>query len=108
MVRRQHTPVRPRCHEARGRAGDAPGRRRWSAFSLSVAIPTPGFAVTQGEPVIGGPHGGTRHYFCPHCMSWMYTRPEGMDQFVNVRPTMLDQPRWFSPFIETFTNEKLP
>ncbi|MBB4188072.1 GFA family protein [Sinorhizobium terangae] len=79
-----------------------------SAFSLSVAIPSEGFAVTKGEPVIGGVHGATRHYFCPHCMSWMFTRPEGMDWFVNVRATMLDDPSWFSPFIETWTSEKLP
>jgi hypothetical protein len=78
-----------------------------SAFSLSAAIPSEGFSVTKGEPVIGGLHGATRHYFCPHCMSWMFTRPEGLDMFVNVRPTMLDDPSWFSPFIETFTREKL-
>jgi len=79
-----------------------------SAFSLSAAIPTPGFTVTRGEPVIGGLHGASRHYFCPHCMSWMFTRPEGMDDFVNVRATLLDGPSWFTPFIETWTREKLP
>lgn len=79
-----------------------------SAFSLSAAIPAAGFRVTQGEPVTGGLHGPTRHYFCPHCMSWMFTRPEGMDDFVNVRSTMLDAPHWCAPFIETFVGEKLP
>ena len=79
-----------------------------SAYSLSAAIPTAGFEVTQGEPVIGGLHGASRHYFCPHCMSWMFTRPEGVDFFVNLRPTMLDDTSWFTPFIETFTSEKLP
>ena len=79
-----------------------------SAFSLSAAIPSDGFEVTQGEPVIGGLHGAARHYFCPHCMSWMFTRPEGVDFFVNLRPTMLDDASWFSPFIETFTSEGLP
>jgi hypothetical protein len=78
-----------------------------SAFSLSAAIPADGFAVTEGEPVIGGLRGATRHYFCPHCMSWMFTRPEGMDWFVNVRATMLDDPGWYAPFIETWTSEKL-
>ncbi|MDP3174465.1 MAG: GFA family protein [Phenylobacterium sp.] len=34
-----------------------------SAFSLSAAIPADGFAVVQGEPVIGGLHGASRHYF---------------------------------------------
>ncbi|WP_085025405.1 GFA family protein [Ensifer aridi] len=79
-----------------------------SAFSLSVAIPSEGFAVTRGEPVISGLHGATRHYFCPHCMSWMFTRPEGMDWFVNLRATMLDDASWFTPFIETWTSEGLP
>jgi len=79
-----------------------------SAFSLSTAIPSEGFEITQGEPVIGGLHGAPRHYFCPYCMSWMFTRPEGIDTFVNVRATMLDDPSGFTPFIETWTSEKLP
>ncbi len=79
-----------------------------SAFSLSVAIPSEGFAVTAGEPVIGGLHGEARHFFCPYCMSWMFTRAAGMDFFVNVRATMLDDHRWFTPFIETYVSEKLP
>ncbi|CAN7672678.1 GFA family protein [Mesorhizobium sp. LjNodule214] len=79
-----------------------------SAYSLSAAFPSDGFEVTEGEPVIGGLHGASRHFFCPHCMSWMFTRPEGLDWFVNLRPTMLDDPGWFTPFIETWTSEKLP
>jgi hypothetical protein len=79
-----------------------------SAFSLSMAIPTPGFAVTAGEPVIGGLHGDIRHSFCPHCMSWVFTRMPGMDEFVNVRATLLDDAGWFEPFLETMTAEKLP
>jgi hypothetical protein len=78
-----------------------------SAFSLSAAIPAEGFEVIQGKPVVGGLHGATRHYFCPHCMSWMFTRPEGMDWFVNVRSTMFDDPSEMAPFIETWTSEKL-
>lgn len=78
-----------------------------SAFSLSVAIPDAGFAVTAGEPVVGGLHGAARHYFCPHCMSWMFTRPDGDLGFVNLRTTMLDDPTPFPPFVETYTSEKL-
>ena len=78
-----------------------------SAFSLSAAIPTPGFEVTDGEPVIGGLHGAARHYFCPHCLSWMFTRPDGVDFFVNVRSTMLDAPETLAPFVETYMSEKL-
>lgn len=78
-----------------------------SAFSLSLAVPTPGFQVVSGEPVIGGLHGASKHYFCGYCMTWMFTRPEGIEEFVNVRATMLDDCSWFVPFIETWTEEKL-
>ncbi len=79
-----------------------------SAFSLSVAVPAEGFKVTAGEPVIGGLHGASRHFHCPHCKSWLFTRPEGMDEMVNVRATMLDDASWFVPFAETCRAEGLP
>ena len=79
-----------------------------SAYSLSAAIPNAAFEVTKGEPVIGGLHGASKHYFCGHCMTWMFTRPEGLDFFVNLRPTLLDDPSWFAPYLETWTSEMLP
>jgi hypothetical protein len=79
-----------------------------SAFSLTLTIPSDGFAVTAGDPVIGGLHGPTRHFFCPYCMNWMFTRPDGFDGFVNLRPSMLDDHGWFVPFLEVWTEEKLP
>jgi hypothetical protein len=78
-----------------------------SAFSLSAAIPTAGFEVVSGEPVIGGlRNADLRHFFCPKCMGWMFTR--FMPEFVNVRVTMLDDASWFTPFMETWTSTKLP
>jgi len=79
-----------------------------SAFSLSIAIPRDGFYVTLGDPVIGGMHGATRHFFCPHCKSWMFTWLDVSSDFVNVRPSTLDRHEWFVPFVETYTDEKLP
>jgi hypothetical protein len=79
-----------------------------SAFSLSAAIPADAFAVTRGEPVIGGLHGAARHYICPFCMSWLFTRPEGIDFFVNVRAVLFDGAEWADPFVETWTSERLP
>jgi hypothetical protein len=79
-----------------------------SAFSLSAAIPADAFAVTRGEPVIGGLHGAARHYMCPFCMSWLFTRPEGIDFFVNVRAVLFDGAEWADPFVETWTSERLP
>ena len=79
-----------------------------SAFSLSSGYPFAALDVVKGEPVIGGIHGPTRHYFCGYCMSWIFTRPEGMDEFVNIRTTMLDSPPTEPPFMEVFTGEALP
>ena len=94
-----------RCGQVRLRVSAAPlvtmachctgcQRMSASAFSLSAAIPSNGFAVVQGEPVLGGLRGPeAHHHFCPHCMTWMFTRPEGMDWFVNLRPTMPAAPK---------------
>ena len=79
-----------------------------SAFSLSLALPEAGFSVTKGEPVLGGLRQQTRHYFCPDCKSWVYTRPADPPGLVNLRATMLDEAAWFVPHVEFFTAEKLP
>ena len=79
-----------------------------SAYSLTVTLPVDGLRVTQGEPVIGGLHGETRHHFCPHCLSWMFTHPAGDLGFVNLRAPVLDDHSWFMPFIEVFTQARLP
>ncbi|MDP1546394.1 MAG: GFA family protein [Gammaproteobacteria bacterium] len=78
-----------------------------SAFSLSSLFSSASFNITSGSPVIGGLHGNTRHYFCDHCKSWLFTRPEGIDDFVNVRSTLLEDSKNFKPFIETYLDEKL-
>ena len=80
-----------------------------SAYSLTVMIPAAGFAVLAGTPVLGGLRGADRHhFFCPDCMSWMFTRLAGVEDRVNLRPTMLDDASWFVPFVETMTAERLP
>jgi hypothetical protein len=79
-----------------------------SAFSLSSGYPTIQFQLLAGEPVLGALHGETRHCFCGHCLSWVFTRPKGMDDFVVVRTTMLDAVPTEPPFFETCVIEKLP
>jgi hypothetical protein len=79
-----------------------------SAYSLSLAIPSQGFAVVRGEPAIGGMHGPHRQLYCARCKNWMFTHPQGLDFLVNVRATMLDEHQWFAPFVEVHTAEKLP
>ena len=64
--------------------------------------------VAAGETVIGGIRGPTRHYHCDHCKSWLYTEPDGVEGFVNVRSTMFDEPRSEPPFVELYRSEALP
>ena len=82
-------------------------RMTGSAFSLSSLYPAEAFAVLQGETMLGGMRAGPRHHFCPSCMSWLFTQPEGMDAFVNVRSTMLDAPARHRPFADVFVSEGL-
>jgi hypothetical protein len=79
-----------------------------SAFSLSEGYASSSFQVTEGEPVIGGMHGPTRHYHCDYCKSWLFTEPEAVADFVNVRSTMFDDPRTERPYVETYRSESLP
>jgi hypothetical protein len=79
-----------------------------SAFSLSEGYPADAFRLTAGETVVGGIHGPSRHHHCDHCKSWLYTEPEGVDGFVNVRATMFDEPRTERPFVEVYVGEALP
>lgn len=79
-----------------------------SAFALSSFYRKENFEVTAGEPMIGGLRGATRHMFCPNCMSWLFTCPEGLDDFVNLRATMFENAHSFKPFIEMYTTEMLP
>jgi hypothetical protein len=79
-----------------------------SAFSLSLVIPSPGFALTKGSTVRGGLRTEHEHHYCADCKSWMFTKPNGMPEIVNVRSTMLDESAWAEPFVETSTNHRLP
>jgi len=109
-----------RCERVRIRVTSAPivtfachcdGCRRMasSAFSLTALFAADAFVVTKGEPVPGGLRSPElAHFFCAHCMTWMFTRPAQLPHVVNVRPTMLDEHAWFAPFAETFTKTRLP
>ena len=78
-----------------------------SAFSLTAMVSARNFRVIGGVPVKGGIKGPQLdHFFCPDCKTWMFTRIAGMDDIVNVRPTMFDDTEWCVPFIETMTAEK--
>ena len=79
-----------------------------SAYSLSELFPSAAFRITVGDPVLGGLQADTDHYFCPHCKSWLFTRPQGVGDVVNVRAPLMEDAHSFSPYIETCTDEMLP
>jgi hypothetical protein len=79
-----------------------------SAYSLTDAYPAGAFKVTEGDTVVGGIHGATRHQHCDYCKSWVYTEPDGLPDIVNVRSTSFDEPRKEAPFVELFRGEGLP
>ncbi|MEM7717893.1 MAG: GFA family protein [Pseudomonadota bacterium] len=84
-------------------------RMHASAFSLGAMIPTDGFKIIKGTPVARPLPGSQRHhFFCPDCMTLMFTRIEGADERVNVRVTLCDDSSWFTPFVETMAKHKLP
>lgn len=80
-----------------------------SAFSLTAVTPATAFRVSDGDPVVGGAKcDELSHFFCPDCMTWMFTRITGFDDFVNVRTPLFDDAALNEPFMETQTAEKLP
>jgi len=109
-----------RCGEVRFRVGARPmftgichctgcQKMTGGAYSVSVAVPRDGFALTKGETVIGGLHAERLHHrHCDNCKSWIYTDFEPDMGFVNVRATMLDDPSWVTPFVQSYTSEALP
>lgn len=78
------------------------------AYSLSSLYPIDRFELVQGSPVLGGLRQETRHHFCPECMSWLYTIPAGLDDFINIRSPMLDTPAVREPYAEFYRDEALP
>jgi hypothetical protein len=79
-----------------------------SAFALTLSLSVDGFEVTKGEPVLGGLRQEPKHYHCPACKSWMFTKPSSLPWLVNLRPTMLDEHGWVRPFVDFFRAEGFP
>ncbi|WP_010140359.1 GFA family protein [Oceanicola sp. S124] len=78
-----------------------------SAFSLTMMVPL-GALEVDGETTLGGARSpDLDHHCCPACHGWLYSRPAGMP-FINIRPTLFDDPRWADPFIETMGAERQP
>ena len=72
-------------------------------------MPTDGFTILAGATAPGGCHAeGQDHRHCGWCKSWLFTRLPAEYGFINVRATILDDPSWYAPFVETFISAALP
>jgi hypothetical protein len=78
------------------------------AYSLSSLYPVERFTLVEGKTVRGGMKSGPNHQFCPDCMSWMYTVPQGLEAFVNVRSAMFNDAAEHRPYLDVFRGEALP
>ena len=78
-----------------------------SAFSLSSLYQADRFEQLSGATELGGLKGGTRHSFCSSCLSWLWTVPEGMDDYINIRSTMLDDASGHRPYVDCWLSEGL-
>ena len=85
-------------------------RMTGAPYAAIAMIPADGFKILAGEPVRGGLRRGERkHFFCADCMTAVFTRITGReDKYVNVRATLFDDATWFAPFVEIWTETRLP
>lgn len=78
-----------------------------SAFSTGLLVAADAFEI-EGETVAGGtPSEARDHRHCDRCKSWVFTAVRARPSTVNVRATLLDDPSWFAPWLETQTAEGL-
>lgn len=86
------------------------GRQKLTSgpYSLSLMLPAAGLEI-EGATEIGGEHREESvHHFCAYCKNWLCTSGIAGGQFVNFRPTMLDDASWIVPYIESYVSAKLP
>lgn len=78
-------------------------------YSLTLMLPASGFEKLEGDIELGGLHRAeSPHHFCAHCRNWLFTTNIGGGQFINFRPTMLEDSSWVAPYVESYVTAKLP
>lgn len=82
-------------------------KRSASAFSSVITLPSSALQITSGAPETSWSNSEHSHYFCPRCKNWLFLRVADAD-VINLRATMLDDHRWFAPYVEIFTGNKAP
>jgi len=87
-------------------------RETGSAYAPILAVPSAGFAVTQGEPayfdVTADSGYVTRRAFCGRCGSPLFGEPGSRTDMVTIRAGSLDDPGIFRPTQNIFVASAQP
>ena len=87
-----------------------------SAYSMGLAVDKAGFELTNSgngsKPhcwtKIGSSGKESRQYTCPFCTGWTHTETDTAPGLVIVRPSTLDNHRWFRPVAQIYTRSAYP
>ncbi|TLU71407.1 GFA family protein [Lichenicoccus roseus] len=82
-----------------------------SAFSMGLAVDKASFEL-KGEPhrwsKVGSSGKESHQFTCPFCTGWTHTETESHPGVVVVRPSTLDDHRWFRPIAQLYTRSAYP
>ena len=85
----------------------APAARRMTASAFSLSVLYPSFTTGgAGRTRDRRPSWRDAPFLLPALHELALHRPEGLDEFVNVRTAMLEDPSRFPPYVETWTKRE--
>ena len=83
-----------------------------AGYSPTVVVSRGAFRVTFGEPSIHSTvaeSGNTaRRAFCPQCGTPLYASSSARPDFIGIRAGSLDDPSWFQPSADVWTDSAQP
>jgi len=81
-------------------------------FSAGFFVGRSTFKLLQGEPcyyeLVADSGHKVRRGFCSHCGSQLFAEGDGNPDLVVIKPASLDDPAWFQPQSDIFTENAQP
>ena len=83
-----------------------------SAFAANILVPQDAFTLTNGEPKYHDVKADSGNIvsrgFCPECGSPLVAKNSGMPQLMAVRVGSIDDPSWYRPAVDVYTDSAQP
>lgn len=83
-----------------------------SAFAANILVPQDAFNLTSGEPKYHDVKADSGNIvsrgFCPECGSPLVAKNSGMPQLMAVRVGGIDDPSWYRPALDVYTDSAQP